>query len=172
MKTKVITLIAIVLAFTSCRKYEEGGFYILSNMSKKIAGWYNFTHYYIDGVDSANYYFNNDYTVQLDIGYDQQDNTRELTLKFWHNSNEISKYFGYVGYWNWNKNSKKEIELKFNDRIEYGSISNPLDTTINNGPFSPNTKIVWDVLKLKKGELILETGYNNKHYRAELKKIE
>ena len=171
MKTKIITLIVLVLVLTSCRKYEEGGFYVLSNMSKKIAGWYNYTHYYIDGVDSADYYFNNDYTVQLDIGYNQQRDERELTIKYWHYSNDIHKYFLVNGFWDWNNKKKKEIRLRFIDEIEYGD-ANQLDTVITNGPFSPNTEVVWEVLKLKKGELILETDYNNKHYRAELKEIE
>jgi len=170
MKTKIITLIVLVLVLTSCRKYEEGGFYVLTNMSKKIAGWYNFTHYYIDGVDSANYYFNNDYNAELDLNYNQQRDERVGYLNFVHNT-YVNKNFGYHDVWSWNKKNKKSISLRFSDEIDYVSMNFP-DTTINNGPLSPGVENIWDILKLKKGELILETDYNNKHYRAELKEIE
>ena len=64
MKTKyLLILTTIILTISSCRKYPEGGSYLLTDMTKKIAGNYNFTHYYIDGKDSVNYYFNNDYFV-------------------------------------------------------------------------------------------------------------
>ena len=172
MKTKIIILTITILALTSCRKYDEGGFYVLSNMSKKIAGGYNFTHYYIDGVDSADYYFNNEYSVDFVLGYNQQSDIRTLSMKYNHFSNDHDKYFLFQGSWNWNNKNKKEIKLKFYDKIESGSLNNPLDTTINNGPFSPSVEHVWNILKFKKGDLILETNFNNKHYRAELKEYD
>jgi len=170
MKTKIITLIVLVLVLTSCRKYEEGGFYLFSNMNKKIAGTYHFNHYYIDGVDSADYYFNNDYNAELDLNYNQQRDERVGYLNFVHNT-DVRNNFAYHDVWGWNKKNKKSISIRFSDEIGYTDSSAP-DTIINNGPLSPGVENIWDILKLKKGELILETDFNNKHYRAELKEIE
>ncbi len=93
MKTKLIILTITVLALTSCRKYEEGGKYFLANMSKKIAGTYHFTHYYIDGVDSVDYYFNNEYTAELDLHYNQERDERVGYFTYEHN-NDVYKNFG------------------------------------------------------------------------------
>ena len=167
MKTKLIILTITVLALTSCRKYEEGGKYFLANMSKKIAGTYHFTHYYIDGVDSVDYYFNNEYTAELDLHYNQERDERVGYFTYEHN-NDVYKNFGFHDSWNWNDKKNTSILIKLNDEIEYTDNNTP-DTTINNGPFSPGVEHVWDILKLKRGYLILETDYNNKHYRVELK---
>jgi len=171
MKTKIITLVVLILALTSCRKYEEGGSYFLTNMSKKISGNYNFIHYYVDDIDSANCYFNNKFITYLILGYDKQNKEKYIGIEYYyHNSKYDDLSFRIYGIkWEWNNKKKTKIKSSLGILEYHNDIS---DTTINNGPFSPNTEVIWDVLKLKKGELILETDYNNKHYRAELKEIE
>ena len=161
MKTNILFLIVIIITISSCRKYPEGGSYFLTDMTKKIAGEYSFTHYYIDGVDSVNYYFNNDYFSHLIFNKIESDKMPDCYLLFYKNIN-YSPIFDLGGNWDWNNSKKTEL-------ITYLGTSEP-DTIFYAGPFSQNLKTIWNIKKLKDNELILETDYNNKHYRAELKK--
>ena len=165
MKTKLIILTITVLALTSCRKYEEGGKYFLANMSKKIAGTYHFTHYYIDGVDSVDYYFNNEYIAYLKFGIDETEIKNPLRIGFEHKSNDINMNFGINGGWFWDDKKKTKIQIGFGNLGYVGNVD-----TVLNGPFSEYSILIWDVLKIKDGELIIEADHNSKHYRTELKK--
>jgi len=164
MKTKIIIITVIVLAITSCRKYPEGGSYFLTDMSKKISGNYNFIHYYVDGIDSADYYFNNDYIATLQI-YNNYKNYNEGLLKFEHISKEKIKEFWLNDKWEWADKKKTEIILKF---MNFSCVSTN-DTTIETGPFRENISVKWKIKKLKDKELFMECDYAGKHYRIELK---
>jgi len=166
MKTKLIILTITILALTSCRKYEEGGSYFLANMSKKIAGTYHFTHYYIDGVDSVDYYFNNEYTAYLNFGIDETETKNPLSIDFEHNSNDIYMNFGINGGWFWDDKKKTKIQIEFGNLGYVGNV----DTILPINPFSEYTISKWEIKKLKNGELIIEADHNSKHYRTELKK--
>jgi len=166
MKTKIITLVVLILALTSCRKYPEGGSYFLANMNKKISGGYNFTHYYVDGVDSANYYFNNDYVATLQIYYSHK-NYNEGQLLFEHISGDYKKEFWLYDTWEWANKKKTEILLTFNS---FSSSYTTKDSTIATGPFRKGTSVKWEIMKLKDRELYMECDYAGKHYRVELKR--
>ena len=131
-------------------------------MTKKIAGNYNFTHYYIDGKDSVNYYFNNDYVGILKLFYSKgySDLYIDFTLAYHNNEGDLQNNLGYLSNWNWNNSKRKSIQIESYEMR---------DTTIV-GPLTENNTSIWDIKKLKDDELIIEADYNNKHYRAELKK--
>jgi len=151
MKSKIIILILTTFLLTTCRKYEEGGFYVFTNMFKKVSGNYNFIHYYINGVDSANYYFNNEGLI---IHFENIESDNDPYC-FLYNTNE----YPIGGKWNWNK-PKTEIYIRFYD----------VDKETSNKPFNKGTT-VWQVKKLKNDEFIIETTVDKILYRAELKKI-
>ena len=169
MKTKFLLLVVIIITITACRKYPEGGLYFLTNMTKKIAGEYKFSHYYIDGVDSVDYFFNNDYVAYLELsGRDGNLPNRIHFYYRYNNNNSHSNNFGTNDYsWGWNNKNKTEIYIYLSD---FSGRSVSSDTVINCGPFSSNTKSNWNILKLKDNELYIETDYNGKNYRAELNK--
>ena len=160
-------ILIIIFTISSCRKYPEGGSYFLSNMTKKIAGKYSFTNYYIDGVDSVNYYFNNDYVGYLEIVESKGYPDGIGFSYFFDNNSQNSNNFVNNGYWDWNNKKKTNFYISISDFYDFNANR---DTIVNCGPFSSNTKSNWDIKKLKNNELIIETDYNNKHYRAELKK--
>jgi len=166
MKTKILFLIVIILTITACRKYPEGGSYFLNSIDNEIIGTYNFTHYYIDGKDSVNYYFNPD--GKLELGYYKQHIMHPLYLTnyFYDNNN-----YGVRGEWRWNNKNKKELNFKilYTYLITDSSYIN-VDSIFVAGPFTYDIESIWDIKKIKNNELIIETDYNNKHYRAELKK--
>ena len=166
MKTKIIIITVIVLAITSCRKYPEGGSYFLTDMSKKISGNYNFIHYYVDGIDSADYYFNNDYIATLQI-YNNYKNYNSGYLLFEHISGNKEKKIFLSDTWEWSNKKKTEIILKF---MNFGYVSTTNDTTIETGPFREGARVKWEIKKLKDRELFMECDYAGKHYRIELKK--
>ncbi len=165
MKTKTFILIAtVILTISSCTKYPEGGSYFFTNnMTKKIAGEYKFIHYYIDGVDSVNYYFNTNYanaTLYLIYG---KTSTNHLRIDFIHD-NSKNLFFTLGGYkWGVDKKNKKEIEFIFD---EIGG----KDTIFATGAFKENTKSRWDIMKLEDNELIIEINFEGHLYRTELKK--
>ena len=157
-------ILIIIFTISSCRKYPEGGSYFLSNMDNKIKGTYNFTHYYINGVDSVNYYFyNNNFVGELRIlGY---KGNYELHIGYNHFNDNNAVDFGLggaSGEWYWYKKNKSFVKFTFK-KTEGDSI-------IYAGPLSEEITSIWDIKKLKDDELIIEADYNNKHYRAELKK--
>ena len=155
-------ILIIIFTISSCRKYPEGGSYFLTDMSKKIAGEYCFTHYYIDGVDSANYYFNKpDYTGKLYFKRIEQQKAPDFTLHFFENN--IPGAFSYIGgSWDWENTKRTKIILscfsRNGDTIQYPK------------PFIEHTKTTWDIRKLKDNDFFIETDFEGKHYRAELKK--
>jgi len=155
-------ILIIIFTISSCRKYPEGGSYFLTDMTKKIAGEYSFTHYYIDGKDSVNYYFNNDYVGNLSLVYGKtSENPLSLGFKY-HNEEHNNLNFGISGYnWYCAKNNKS-IYLYFGFP--------PNDTIFHTGPFKDHIKTKWDIRKLKDNYLFIETDFEGKHYRAELKK--
>jgi hypothetical protein len=121
-------------------------------MFKKVSGNYNYIHYYINGVDSANYYFNNE----------------ELIIYFGYPESYVDPYCSVYnikdtknsGKWYWNNKRKTEIYIRFFD----------VDKETSNKPFNKGIT-VWQIKKLKNDEFIIETTVDKILYRAELKKI-
>ncbi len=169
MKTKIIILILTTFLLTTCRKYEEGGSYFLTDMTQKITGEYNFTHYYIDGVDSVDYYFNNYKKGRISINWLKQTTDYPFILDNYLYKNE---YYRFAGQWRWNNKNKKT--LIFNTEYIYKITSSvpylEADSISFSFPFVKNNNTIWQILKLKDNDLVLETDYNSKHYRLELKK--
>ena len=173
MKTKnlIIILISIaILTITACRKYPEGG--IVNRVSSKIGnhGFY-FKHYYVDGIDSVDYYFikneKNNYFEVSHIQFNTLDDgtPSQLYYYFFKRINDSLVYhFSYSGNWRL-LNKQKSISLSFSLCI---NSPKGFDTTIIRGPMATRTE--WDIMKLEDDDFFLETNYGGKHYRLELQR--
>ena len=173
MKTKslIIILISIaILTITACRKYPEGG--IVNRVSSKIGNHsFYFKHYYVDGIDSVDYYFiknkkNNYFKVSHILFNTLNDGApSQLYYYFFKRINDSLVYhFSCISQWTL-LNKQKTIALTF-----HLSVNSPkgFDTTIIRGPMA--TRAEWDIMKLEDDDFFLEANYEGKHYRLELQK--
>ena len=160
-------ILIIIFTISSCRKYPEGGT-VKSITNKLKKGSYEFKHYYVDGIDSVNYYFienekNNYFKVSPIQFITLEDGTPDKIYYYYiKHVNDTSYYFLGNGSWNLS-NKQKSIQINF-----HLSIVSPsgFDSTITRGPMTTRTE--WDIMKLEDDDFFLETNYGGKHYRLEL----
>ena len=168
MKTKVFIIIGIIiLTISSCRKYPEGGsYFFLNNMVASISGGYSFSHYYVNGIDSVDYYLKqnskNNY-FETHIEFLSSVGTPQGYYMPYHRKIDSTVYwFNFSGNWSLSKDKKK---ITFGNNITIGTPKN-FDTIIYIPPLSARNE--WDIVRFKDEELILETNYKGVNYRLEL----
>lgn len=165
MKTKLIILLTVIITITACRKYPEGGSYLFKKTASLVSGDYKIIHYYVNGIDSVDYYFreninNNNMRVSILFRASKYGHPDFIFMEFGN-----KKYsFSIHGDWELENKDKKLIMNMRDIDIQHPQ---GFDTTIAHCPFISATTN-WEILKLKDGDMFLETDYNGKHYRVEM----
>jgi len=157
-------ILIIIITISSCRKYPEGGSYFIGDMDKKITGEYKILHYYINNIDYVDYYFDN--LGVFNISYYKSDHKEYYFVL--DNYYKKNNYYRIVGDWYWESNKK---EMKFKIKLNYIKPSyENIDTLFISHPLKIYNESVWQIKRLKDNELFIETDFENKNYRFELKK--
>ena len=153
MKKLFIILFVTTIVFSGCKKYKEGPLISFRTVTMRIMGTWQVTEYISNGVDSLQYY-NDSCGANLSI-------------------NDIEDYDWqfHVGFINGKKEFDGVFNLSKDNKVLY--VSSGYDNYNNyfNGPFLPNTKSNWKILKLTNKELKVTVDINNKNYKMSFKKI-
>lgn len=144
----------IIFCITSCKKYEEGPCFSLRSKDNRICNNWDIDFIYIDGIDSTNYLT----TIVAHIDVRSKD--KKCYIDFYDKINRM--YLFMKGNWQWS-NAKKQIIMQFNYQYDFNG--DTIYNTIPVGPIKPYNTVIFDIVKLKYTDCILETRFNNKTYK-------
>ena len=149
-------ILLLVTMITACHKYPEDEFITYVKPEKRIMGFYNMTHYYVNNTDSIfsprYYYFSYGKPVEFATYYDP------AILVF-----DFGMYNQYTGSW--------RFAVNFFDNNQFLHFRNIPDTIFNYGliPFVVNES-TWRILKLTDSQLILSSTIGKNFYELHFEK--
>jgi hypothetical protein len=150
---KIIFLLIIISAINEgCKKYEEGPWLSLRSAKNRFYGYHTLVKYTVDDIDSLDSYYD---SLGLSFRFvHDDDNDANICIM------DGARKDGFSGdlFWGWElSNDKKTFIIK-------GATGGSLGT----GPFGINKTPEWDIVKLKRSDIIMKTFYNDKEYLIEL----
>jgi len=155
---KILFIILLSTAILSgCKKYEEGPYISFRPDNRRLMGEWLVTEYISNGIDSLQY-FKDSCGANLGINELEDDNW-QFIIGF---GNSKKLYGGFGGVMDFTSN-RKGLEITPFYNSYYGSYVI--------GPFSPNTKITWKLIKLTNKEFKMTIDVNNRSYKMSFKKI-
>jgi len=152
MKRLFCILLIIEGLFGGCKKYEEGPDLSFRSAHNRFSGFHTLTKYTVDGIDSLSQYYDSlGLTFNFVPKYDEVNDICWMNGKRKDGGN-TELYWGY--------------ELTNNNRVlkEIG----PVGFSHGIGVFRPGISNDWEIIKLKKNDIIMKKNYNGKEYLIEL----
>lgn len=148
----IFTLFVVVLFFTTCKKYPEGGY--AWRTKKNIIGNWTLALYEVDGIDSTDL-----------INYNGTDDYKEVSV--YKNASSYEFKLNNLAPDRISFSNKKEIQIQ--SPIYFIGIKCITDLSVNycyRKYFTPEGPVManWKILKLTKKELILSQS-ENKSYK-------
>ncbi|GAB4278096.1 MAG: hypothetical protein Kow0068_01590 [Marinilabiliales bacterium] len=141
-------LILIVLLFNvACKKYEEGPCISLRSKDNRLCNYWDVDFIYINGIDSTKF---------LDIvirHIDFHALSNNVYFEFYDRINDQKVYMN--GIWEWYDNEKKII-LHLDHQYLYNNKEDTLYNNISFQSIKPYNTVIFNVLKLKHSDVILE----------------
>lgn len=124
MKTKIINLVSVafiiatVLSFTGCKKYDEGPAFSLSSKKVRVAGTWKFKSFIDNGNDDTQYFIDSQWEFQKDGDFKDIENGN-VYLGSWEFASDKEAidltYDGDTYRWNITRLTNKEMWLERND---------------------------------------------------------
>jgi hypothetical protein len=155
-----------VLSFTTCKRYSEGGWSNLAikhlfgaNQSRNIKNW-KLTKYEVNGIDSTEYTNLYNSKIEFRIG---NCRWKEYYVSF------NSPLYSYS--LEFSKNLYKHMEFKQSALAGTTLINQYFVTGFYRNVFNPpcsTNMFTWDVIKLTKSELIIQSNINGTNYKISL----
>lgn len=152
MKKLYIILLVTSIMFFGCNKYKEGPLISFRTVSKRLQGTWQVTGYMSNDVDSLQYY-NDSCGASLSIDELVDDDWQFIT-----GFSNGKKMFSAV--FNLSQNNTV-LNVKSDPETYYKFFT---------GPFSPNCKTDWHILKLTNKEFKVIVDFNNTNYKISFKK--
>ena len=153
MKNLICAFI-LSLIIVSCGKYEEGPDVSFRSRQKRIEGLWKVDKFIANDVDSTSQFIAL-FGDKIDITDDRWEMPKGAGL------------MNFSGDWSWetlkyytkfNINKLDSSNIRYSDTLIYGL-----------GPFNLTQSIKWEIMRIAKKELFMETEYKNLTYRIELK---
>lgn len=152
MKSLLYILLIIAGLLEGCKKYEDGPIISFRSVHSRISGFHTLTKYSVDGIDSLSQYYDSlGLTFNFIPKYDEVNDICWMSGKR-KDGGSTELYWGY-------KLTNSNTILK-----EIG----PVGFSKGIGVFKPGISNDWQILKLKKNDIVMKTNYNGKEYLIEL----
>jgi hypothetical protein len=155
MKNVILLFLIIITTSESCR-YNDGPLISFRTAKDRLYGFHTLTKCTIDGTNSINLYCDS-VSTKFDFYYDSNSGENYCMIRdellAGMSGTSVNSLF-----WSW----KLENHDKYLKVISSQGCN-------GFGPFKNNALPDWEILKLKKGDIIMQTNYDGKEYLIELK---
>jgi len=149
----LVYILLFTLFIGSCGKYEEGPKVSFRSRAKRITGLWKVDKFSANDIDSTTFY-----TTLFGSKIDIKDNNWEQP--------DGDGIMNFRGSWNWHT-LKYYTEFHL-DYLDSSSVEFT-DTIIQGlGPFYLTKAIKWEIMRITKKELFLETEHSGLTYRLEM----
>ena len=154
---------AIILFFTTCKKYPEGGWsnmalkHLFGGLDNGASKIWQLSLYEVNGIDSTKYIIPNNGVTNF-----ENDN-----VQFLLHSKKDAKYEIGLRYQRLNFDLSKDKRLMTINKNEYGNVcsGNSCERNIFAPDIISTGYIEWKIIKLKKNELIIMSTIKNNNYK-------
>jgi len=154
MKKLILFLIIITAITAGCKKYPDGPMFSLRSAKHRLYGEHTLVKYTVNGIDSLAHYYDS-LSLNFNFYISESDGLNVCDMTGSRKDGGESLLI-----WTW--------ELASHNKIFKVTSSGTNTPGWSSGPFRNNFNPEWEILKLKKDDIIMQTTYNGKEYLIEL----
>jgi hypothetical protein len=155
MKKVILFLLILITASVSCR-YDDGPLISFHSAKDRLYGFHKLVKCTIDGTNSLSLYCDS-VSTRFDFYYDSNSGVNYCMIRDQLLAGMSGTSVNSIR-WSW-------------ELVDHNKHLKVISSQGCNGfgPFKNNALPIWEILKLKKSDIIMQTNYNGKEYLIELK---